>query len=164
MPPPSTWPVWSWSTSAPPPAASLDGTNLAGLEDQVPDCIDLVTMDLSYLAVSHAVPQFDQLALATDAQLVALVKPTYELRAASLAARPEDVAEAVSGATKGIVASKWEVLDEAISRISGSRGAIEVFVHARRTNQDLEWHGLLGRPPAARNAERTGQPDHIWRR
>ena len=116
-----------------PRVVNLEGTNLARLDDRVvPECVDLVTMDLSYLAVANAVRQLDRLALAGDAQLVALVKPTYELRAPTLAARPEDIAEAAATATKGIVVSEWVVLDEVTSPIPGSRGAVEVFLHARR--------------------------------
>jgi 23S rRNA (cytidine1920-2'-O)/16S rRNA (cytidine1409-2'-O)-methyltransferase len=117
-----------------PRVINLEGTNLAGLDDEaIPECVDLVTMDLSYLPVADAVPQLDRLILAARAQLVALVKPTFELRARTLAARPEDVALAVASAKKRIAASRWEVLDEVSSPIPGSRGAIEVFVHARRT-------------------------------
>jgi hypothetical protein len=74
--------------------------------------------------------------VAADAQLVALVKPAFELHAPTLAARPEDVARAVAIAIKGIDASGWEVVDDLASPIRGSRGAVEVFVHARRTSID----------------------------
>ena len=44
-----------------PRVVNLEGTNLARLDDSVvPECVDLVTMDLSYLAVANAVRQLDR--------------------------------------------------------------------------------------------------------
>jgi 23S rRNA (cytidine1920-2'-O)/16S rRNA (cytidine1409-2'-O)-methyltransferase len=120
-----------------PRVVNFEGTNLAGLDDSViAERIDLVTMDLSYLAVADAVPQLDRLPLAADARLVALVKPTFELHAPALVARPDEIARAVASARKGILASGWKVIDEVTSPIPGSRGAVEVFLHARRGEPD----------------------------
>ena len=44
--------------------------------------VDLITMDLSYLAIADAIGQVDRQMLAPAAQLIALVKPTFELHAA----------------------------------------------------------------------------------
>src|SRR5262249_26203955 len=60
---------------------NLEGVNVGSLDRRlVPDTIDLVTMDLSYLAVAAAVRQLDRVVLASEAELLALVKPMFELR------------------------------------------------------------------------------------
>jgi TlyA family rRNA methyltransferase/putative hemolysin len=66
---------------------NLEGHNLGALDETcVPDRVDVVTMDLSYLPLHDAVPQLARLQLAEDADLVVLVKPTFELRRGALAA------------------------------------------------------------------------------
>src|SRR5262249_56471618 len=66
---------------------NLESTNLGDLNQRlVPELIDVITMDLPYLSVASAVPQLDRIAIAGDADLVALVKPMFEL---ALPALPE---------------------------------------------------------------------------
>ena len=67
---------------------NLERTNLADLS-AIPRCapIGAVTMDLSYLSVADAVPQIEALSFAPDADLIALVKPMFEL---GLDSPPED--------------------------------------------------------------------------
>ena len=54
-------------------------------------------MDLSYLAIAEAIGQVGRHMLAIAAQLIALVKPTFELRTATLADKPQQVAAAARG-------------------------------------------------------------------
>ena len=64
-----------------PRVVNLEGVNLGELDTtRVPEEVELVTLDLSYLPLADAVPQLGRLALARDAELVALVKPAFELR------------------------------------------------------------------------------------
>lgn len=64
-----------------------EATNLGDLSTElIPDEIELVTVDFSYLALSVAVPQLEKVYLSGDAHAVALVKPQFELR---LPRRPE---------------------------------------------------------------------------
>jgi 23S rRNA (cytidine1920-2'-O)/16S rRNA (cytidine1409-2'-O)-methyltransferase len=110
---------------------NLERTNLADVGPLlVPEPVDLVTLDLSYLALADALPQLDPAVLAPDAALVALVKPTYELHAATLAADPALVAEAVRAVCERMGQERWVVRATLPSPITGSRGAVEVFVHA----------------------------------
>src|SRR5439155_6075463 len=52
---------------------NLEATNLALLDRAlVPDTIDLVTLDLSYLSLAAAVPQLESIWLAAGAEAVAL--------------------------------------------------------------------------------------------
>jgi len=112
----------------------LEATNLGVLDRAlVPDAIDVVTLDLSYLALAAAVGQLERIAFAAHADLIALVKPMFELR---LARPPTDRAaldEAVARAARGVAAAGWEVVAHADSPLLGARGARELFLHARRT-------------------------------
>jgi 23S rRNA (cytidine1920-2'-O)/16S rRNA (cytidine1409-2'-O)-methyltransferase len=110
---------------------NLERVNLAELNVEiVPDTIEVVTLDLSYLAVAGAVPQLETLQLAADAHAVALVKPQFEL---GLAAPPEDealLAAAVEHACGGFAHAGWNVVAVIESPVPGGRGAREFLVHA----------------------------------
>ena len=112
---------------------NLERTNLATLEHAlVPERIELVTLDLSYLSIRAAVPQLAPLDLAPGCELVALVKPQFELGRASLPRDESSLARAVDVASAGIAAAGWTVVTAIRSPHPGTRGAIEFFVHARR--------------------------------
>jgi 23S rRNA (cytidine1920-2'-O)/16S rRNA (cytidine1409-2'-O)-methyltransferase len=112
---------------------TLERTNLSALtRRQVAEPVDVVVMDLSYLAVADALPQLDLGLLSPGAQLVVLVKPTFELHAARLAADPASVARAVALVQRAMVQHGWSAIRQEPSPITGSRGAVEVFVHAVR--------------------------------
>jgi 23S rRNA (cytidine1920-2'-O)/16S rRNA (cytidine1409-2'-O)-methyltransferase len=115
-----------------PKVINLERTNLAQLDRQLmPEPADLVTMDLSYLAVADAVGQIDRRLLAPGAQLIALIKPTFELHAATLADQPQQVRAAVQAAAQALADHGWQVQGEQPSPILGSKGAVEAFLHAR---------------------------------
>jgi 23S rRNA (cytidine1920-2'-O)/16S rRNA (cytidine1409-2'-O)-methyltransferase len=115
-----------------PRVIDLERTNLAQLDRQlIPEPAELVTMDLSYLAVADAIGQVDQRLLAPGAQLIALIKPTFELHAATLADQPQQVRAAVHAAARAIADHGWQVVGEHPSPILGAKGAVEVFLHAR---------------------------------
>jgi len=123
---------------ADPRVINLERTNLALLNrDLVPDPVDLVTMDLSYLAVAGAIGQLEREMLAPRAELIALIKPTFELHAGALAIDPAQVTAAVADAQRAIGREGWDVLGQERSPINGSKGAIEVFLHARRRRPNL---------------------------
>jgi 23S rRNA (cytidine1920-2'-O)/16S rRNA (cytidine1409-2'-O)-methyltransferase len=116
---------------ADPRVINLERTNLARLDRHlIGEPVNLITMDLSYLAVANAIGQIDRLLLAPSVQLIALVKPTFELRAATLADRPEQVAAAVAAAARGLEDHGWRLQGQRPSPIPGSRGAVEILVHA----------------------------------
>jgi len=116
-----------------PRVVNLEATNLGELSRRlVPEPVELVTLDLSYLALAAAVPQLERLQVARGAELVALVKPQFEL---GLARPPGDDATlraALAHASAGIEAAGWQVLGSMRSPVTGARGAIEFFVHARK--------------------------------
>jgi 23S rRNA (cytidine1920-2'-O)/16S rRNA (cytidine1409-2'-O)-methyltransferase len=111
----------------------LERTNLAQLSTTlVPNELDVVTLDLSYLSVSHAGPQLNGLALANAADLLALVKPMFELGFPELPALDEQLDKALDQAMTAIELAGWSVVSTMKSPVTGSRGAVEFFVHARR--------------------------------
>jgi 23S rRNA (cytidine1920-2'-O)/16S rRNA (cytidine1409-2'-O)-methyltransferase len=117
---------------ADPRVINLERTNLAALgPDLIGEPVNLITMDLSYLAVADAIGQIDRRMLVPAAELVALVKPTFELHAAVLASHPQQVAAAVEAAGRALEVHGWRVQGQQPSPVQGARGAVEVLVHAR---------------------------------
>ena len=116
---------------ADPRVINLEQTNLARLDPRlIREPADLLTMDLSYLAVSDAIGQVDRRILAPAAQLIALVKPTFELHSGQLADQPAQVSAATMAATRALTGHGWRVLGQEPSPALGAKGAVEVFVHA----------------------------------
>jgi 23S rRNA (cytidine1920-2'-O)/16S rRNA (cytidine1409-2'-O)-methyltransferase len=117
-----------------PRVVSLERTNIGDLSDAlVPERVDLVTVDVSYLSIAVAAPQLASLQLAPAAELIALVKPAYELGLATLPVDEHVVATAVAHAADGLVAAGWCIVAQDRSPLRGGRGAIEWLLHARRT-------------------------------
>jgi 23S rRNA (cytidine1920-2'-O)/16S rRNA (cytidine1409-2'-O)-methyltransferase len=118
---------------ADPRVVVLERTNLAALDSgRVPDAVELVTIDLSYLAIALAAPQLRTLRFAPGAELVALVKPQYELGLEQPPRRRADRRRAVAAAEEGLLAAGWTPLGTIRSPVPGRRGAIEHLVHAKR--------------------------------
>ncbi len=118
---------------ADPRVVNLERTNIADLDRSlVPEPVDAVVMDLSYLAVAAALGQLDGLSLAPKAWLVALVKPTFELQSGRLAGSPEEVSTAVAKARQALLRHGWEPSGEVASPVTGARGAIEVLLLGKR--------------------------------
>jgi len=116
---------------ADPRVINLEQTNLARLDPRlIREPADLLTMDLSYLAVSDAIGQVDRRILAPAAQLIALVKPTFELHSGQLADQPAQVAAAAIAVTRALGDHGWRVLAREPSPVLGAKGAVEVFVYA----------------------------------
>ena len=98
----------------------------------VPEAIDVVTADLSYLSLGAAIPQLEgRVAFASAADLVALVKPQFEL---GLAAPPphDHVDGAFAAAVHGIETAGWRAVAGARSPVRGAAGSLEFLLHARR--------------------------------
>jgi 23S rRNA (cytidine1920-2'-O)/16S rRNA (cytidine1409-2'-O)-methyltransferase len=116
-----------------PRVVDLERVNLGELDQKrVPEQVEVITMDLSYLSVSEAAPQLESLRIADDADLIALVKPMFEL---ALPTPPEDDAElaaAVERATRALEAGRWSVRESTRSPVPGARGSVEFILHASR--------------------------------
>jgi 23S rRNA (cytidine1920-2'-O)/16S rRNA (cytidine1409-2'-O)-methyltransferase len=116
-----------------PRVVNLERTNLSSLTTAlVPERIDVVTIDVSYLALADAVPQLERVELAIDADAVALVKPQFEL---ALARPPEDAPRlraAVVRARDAFEANGWRVEGVIESAVRGRRGSVEYLLRASR--------------------------------
>ena len=112
---------------------NLERTNLAVLSPAlVPEVAEVITVDLSYLALARAAPQLEAVTIAPGADLVALVKPMFELRLAHPPAEPGQRAKAVEIAIAAFEATGWRAPRWIESPLPGRRGAIEYLIHLRR--------------------------------
>jgi 23S rRNA (cytidine1920-2'-O)/16S rRNA (cytidine1409-2'-O)-methyltransferase len=111
----------------------LERVNLGELDPRhVPEHVEVVTIDLSYLAVAAAAPQLERVRITPGADLVALVKPMFELGLGSPPTAAAELARALELASAGLEASGWRVLGSIESTVAGARGARELLLHARR--------------------------------
>lgn len=110
----------------------LERTNIADLSVAlVPDRLDIITLDLSYVSLALATPQLNMLWFSPRAHLVALIKPMFELGASQLPSR-DRFAEAVARAVRGVEDAGWAEVRTVPSPVLGAGGAAEFFLHARR--------------------------------
>jgi len=115
-----------------PRVLNLEATNVSRLDTRlIPEPVEVVTIDVSYLALAAAVAQLDGIAIAAHADLVGLVKPMFELRLATAPTDPAIVDIATQQATEGIEAAGWRVVGTMPSPVLGARGAVEALLHAR---------------------------------
>lgn len=116
-----------------PRVVNLERTNVGTLsQESVPESIDAVSVDVSYLSLAAAVTQLGPLAIASGAVLLGLVKPMFELRLATIPTDPATLQRACDEAVTGIDAAGWSVQGAVESPVRGGRGAVEFFVHALR--------------------------------
>ena len=112
---------------------NLERTNVADLTaDLVPEPVERVSVDVSYLSLAAAVTQLGRLDLAPGAELLGLVKPMFELRLPTIPTDTPALERAQDAAVKGAAAAGWRVLAADECPVHGGRGAIEFFLHARR--------------------------------
>jgi 23S rRNA (cytidine1920-2'-O)/16S rRNA (cytidine1409-2'-O)-methyltransferase len=112
---------------------NLERTNLAQLDTAlIRDPVELISIDLSYLAIAAAAPQLEMLRIDPQADLIALVKPIYELGLQALPTDDRQLHAAVDHAADGLAASGWSVAATCRSPVLGARGAIEWLLHAAR--------------------------------
>lgn len=66
------------------------------------------------------------------AELIALVKPMFELKLATPPTGARELDAALDRAATALETTGWGVLGSIRSPVAGARGAIELFVHAQR--------------------------------
>ena len=144
---------------------NLERTNLGSLSRiAVPEPIDVVTIDISYLSLADAVPQLDVMSLATGATLIGLVKPMYELNLSTPPTETSMLEEAVAHAASGIELAGWTVRGQTESPVTARQGAVEFILLATRSVGSDPTRRLAGPPHAAtdRYVTRSGRPkDHL---
>lgn len=118
---------------------NLERTNLSALDRRVvPDEVDVVAADLSYIALAQAIAQLNgRVRIARDADLIGLVKPQFELGWPAAPTAPDDLAAAVDAAARGIGRAGWRVRGTRTSPVRGSRGAVEFLLHAVRETLEI---------------------------
>ena len=130
-----------------PRVVNLEGVNLGELDRRlVPEPVEIVTIDVSYLSLAAAVPRLEGVEIAPDADAIALVKPQFEL---GLARPPSDLAllrKALERAAAGFEAAGWRVVETMESPTRGARGAVEFLVHAHRRSAGSRTSGHLLAP------------------
>jgi 23S rRNA (cytidine1920-2'-O)/16S rRNA (cytidine1409-2'-O)-methyltransferase len=110
----------------------LERTNVSVLDTSfVPGVLNVITLDLSYVSIAEGVHQLDRLDIADGADLLALVKPMFELGLPELPSADKHQA-AVEHAAEGVEDAGWRVVAVTRSPVIGRRGAVEFWLHAKR--------------------------------
>ena len=116
-----------------PRVVSLERVNLGELDEtRVPEVVEVITIDVSYLSLAQAVPQLEAVRIDERADLIALVKPMFELALPTPPTAEPELERAVERAIGAIAMSGWRVQGAIRSPVEGARGAVEFLVHARR--------------------------------
>jgi len=116
-----------------PRVVNLERTNVADLEPTlVPDRLDAVSVDVSYLGLGAAVAQLGRVDIGPGADLLGLVKPMFELRLATIPTDAPTLHRARDSAVSAIASVGWDVIGADECPIRGGRGAVEYVVHARK--------------------------------
>jgi 23S rRNA (cytidine1920-2'-O)/16S rRNA (cytidine1409-2'-O)-methyltransferase len=117
-----------------PAVVNLERTNLADLTPaHVPEPVALVVADLSYTALARALPQLNgRVSISPGADLVAVVKPQFELGLAEPPTRARQLAEAVERARIGAMNAGWAAIQVVQSPVAGARGSREFLLHGTR--------------------------------
>jgi len=115
---------------------SMEGLNARHLtRDHIPDDVDLIVSDVSFISLKLALPPVLQLA-APKAQLIALIKPQFEVGRKNLGkggiVRDQHLRQNVVADISTWLADemKWEVSGVIASPVSGSDGNEETLIHA----------------------------------
>lgn len=112
---------------------SLERVNLGDLDvTLVPETVEVITIDLSYLALAQAVPQLEAVRIHERADLIALVKPMFELALPAPPTTEPELDDAVRRAASALERAAWSVQGTIRSPVAGARGAVEFLVHAAR--------------------------------
>jgi 23S rRNA (cytidine1920-2'-O)/16S rRNA (cytidine1409-2'-O)-methyltransferase len=115
-----------------PRVVNLEATNVAHLNRElVPEPVELVSVDVSYLSLAAAIAQLDRVEVAPSADLVGLVKPMFELRRGTAPVDDASLAAALEAAAAGAAAAGWTMVATMASPVLGARGAREMLLHAR---------------------------------
>jgi 23S rRNA (cytidine1920-2'-O)/16S rRNA (cytidine1409-2'-O)-methyltransferase len=118
---------------------SMEGVNARALQaGSLPEPVDLVVVDASFIGLTKLLPALVEL-LAQDGQLLALVKPQFEVGPAQLGkhgvVRSETLrAEALASVVESARSLGLSLRAHAESRVPGPRGNREIFALFARTS------------------------------
>jgi 23S rRNA (cytidine1920-2'-O)/16S rRNA (cytidine1409-2'-O)-methyltransferase len=116
-----------------PRVVNLESTNLAKLRtDLIPDELGVVTLDLSYLSLTEAVPQLGDVRIEAGADLIALVKPMFELGLPSAPSSRDQLGRALDLGREALERNGWKTIGWMDSPVRGAKGVPELLLHGRR--------------------------------
>ncbi|NOX19978.1 MAG: TlyA family RNA methyltransferase [Nitrospirae bacterium] len=128
-----------WSLRNDPRVVVIERTNIRHMErDRVPEEVDIITIDVSFISLTKVIPKALEF-LKADGEIIALVKPQFELT-------PQEVEKGgvIKTESKRLKAiNKIKDYAESIgllvlgiteSPIKGSRGNVEYFIYLKNPN------------------------------
>ncbi len=126
----------AWKLRQDPRVAAIQGNARFLTPGDLPEAVELVTMDLSFISASKVLAGVAALA-APDADLLVLVKPQFELERrdvgrGGIVRDPQLHQRAVARVESAARAAGLRVLGVRPSRLPGAEGNQEFFLHARR--------------------------------
>jgi 23S rRNA (cytidine1920-2'-O)/16S rRNA (cytidine1409-2'-O)-methyltransferase len=114
-----------------PRVVNMERTNLGALV--LPEAVGLITIDLAYLSLARAAPQIaERVPMTPDAEVIALVKPMFELGLANAPTDDASLHAAIAHAAEGFAANGFTVVADMESPVAGGHGTREGFLHLRR--------------------------------
>jgi len=138
----------AWKLRSDPRVVSMEKTNIRDVTHrQVPEPIDLVVCDASFIGLRTALPPALALA-APGAHLVALIKPQFEVGKGRVGkggiVRDPALHQEVCATISDWLAAQpgWRVLGIVDSPIEGAEGNREFLVSARRVGFDSDFKGM----------------------
>jgi len=116
-----------------PRVVNLEAVNVGDLDrDRIPEVVEVVVVDVSYLSLSEAVRQLSPLDIGPGADLIGLVKPMFELRLPSAPTDRPALDRALAAAVDGVRACGFRVVATMDSPVEGAGGARELLLHGHR--------------------------------
>ena len=113
---------------------ALERTNVAAV---TPDLLggihpSIIVCDVTKLALREVGRQLAANQVpAPGTEFIGLVKPMFELATGQLPEHPHEFHQAVELAADGLAEAGWDIVGWMESAITGHRGAVEFFIHAR---------------------------------
>jgi 23S rRNA (cytidine1920-2'-O)/16S rRNA (cytidine1409-2'-O)-methyltransferase len=126
-----------WRLRNDPRVIVLEGVNARGLtRSDVPDPVDLVTIDVAFISLRHILPALSHV-LAAGADIVALVKPQFEagrdqVGRGGIVSDPAVHEQVLAQVTTAAAAAGLARVAMTPSPITGAEGNREFFLHLRQ--------------------------------
>jgi 23S rRNA (cytidine1920-2'-O)/16S rRNA (cytidine1409-2'-O)-methyltransferase len=126
-----------WRLRSDPRVTVVEGVNARSLtRADVPDVVDLVTIDVSFISLAHILPALPPL-VAAGADVIALVKPQFEagreqVGKHGLVSDPAVHEEVIQRVTAHAAAAGLHRVAMAPSALKGATGNQEFFLHLRK--------------------------------
>ncbi len=126
-----------WNLRNDPRVVVIERTNIRYMErEKVPEDVDLITIDVSFISLKKVIPKALEF-LRPDGEIVALIKPQFELQKGEVEkggviGSEEKRKKAVNSVVEFATELNLEVLGITESPIKGAKGNIEYFILLRK--------------------------------